>query len=67
LQTVLGMQLLLSVLRIRSACFRAASCLPADEQVSEAGSRRDRHWRWHLDEMYVKLHGQMVYLWQVVD
>ena len=24
-------------------------------------------WRWHLDEMYVKLNGEMVYLWRVVD
>jgi putative transposase len=22
-----------------------------------------RYWRWHLDEMYVKLNGEMVYLW----
>jgi putative transposase len=26
-----------------------------------------RHWRWHLDEMYVKLHGEVVYLWRAVD
>jgi len=26
-----------------------------------------RHWRWHLDEMYVKLNGEMVYLWCAVD
>ena len=26
-----------------------------------------RHWRWHLNEMYVKLNGQMVYLWRAVD
>ncbi|WP_347718551.1 IS6 family transposase [Sphingomonas sp.] len=26
-----------------------------------------RHWRWHLDEMYVKLNGAMVYLWRAVD
>ncbi len=26
-----------------------------------------RHWRCHLDEMYVKLNGEMVYLWQSVD
>lgn len=26
-----------------------------------------RHWRWHLDEMYVKLIGEMVYLWRAVD
>ncbi|MBW6527868.1 IS6 family transposase [Sphingomonas sp. RHCKR7] len=26
-----------------------------------------RNWRWHLDEMYVKLNGKMVYLWRAVD
>ena len=26
-----------------------------------------RHWRWHLDEMYVKLNGKMVCLWRAVD
>ena len=26
-----------------------------------------RHWRWHLDEMVVKLNGEMVYLWRAVD
>ena len=26
-----------------------------------------RHWRWHLDEMYLKLNGEMVYLWRAVD
>ena len=26
-----------------------------------------RLWRWHLDEMYVKLGGEMVYLWRAVD
>lgn len=26
-----------------------------------------RHWRWHLDAMYVKLNGEMVYLWRAVD
>jgi len=25
------------------------------------------HWRWHVDEMYVKLKGEMVYLWRAVD
>nr|WP_235525694.1 transposase [Sphingomonas sp. Leaf34] len=24
-------------------------------------------WRWHLDETYVKLNGEMVYLWRAVD
>lgn len=26
-----------------------------------------RHWRWHLDEMHVKMNGEMVYLWRAVD
>ena len=26
-----------------------------------------RHWRWHPDETYVKLNGEMVYLWRAVD
>ena len=26
-----------------------------------------RHWRWHLDEMYVRINGEMVYLWRAVD
>ena len=29
--------------------------------------RSFRHWRWHLDELYVKLNGEMVYLWRAVD
>ena len=26
-----------------------------------------RQWRWHLDDMYVRLNGEMVYLWRAVD
>lgn len=26
-----------------------------------------RHWHWHLDEMYVRVNGEMVYLWRAVD
>ena len=29
--------------------------------------RSFRLWRWHLDEMYVKLNGEIVYLWRPVD
>jgi putative transposase len=25
------------------------------------------HWRWHLDEVYVKICGEMRYLWRAVD
>src|SRR5690606_38766471 len=26
-----------------------------------------RKWKWHLDEMYVKINGEMHYLWRAVD
>jgi putative transposase len=26
-----------------------------------------RQWKWHLDEVYVKINGEMVYLWRAVD
>lgn len=26
-----------------------------------------RHWRWNLDEMYVRINGEMHYLWRAVD
>ena len=29
--------------------------------------RQFTHWRWHLDEMYVKINGEMHYLWRAVD
>ncbi len=29
--------------------------------------RGHRHWRWHLNEIYVKLGDEMVYLWRAVD
>ena len=31
------------------------------------GMRGCTHWRWHLDEVYVKINGEMHYLWRAVD
>lgn len=47
----------------------------ADPKIALSGIRRQRvnrmrgfrHWRWYLDEMYVKLNGEMLYLWRAVD
>ena len=25
------------------------------------------HWNWHLDEMYVKINGEIHHLWRAVD
>ena len=29
--------------------------------------RAHTHWRWHLDEVYVRINGEMRYLWRAVD
>src|ERR1700743_2538684 len=29
--------------------------------------RAHTHWRWHLNEVYVKINGEMHYLWRAVD
>ena len=29
--------------------------------------RQNTHWRWHLDEVYVRINGEMRYLWRAVD
>ena len=31
------------------------------------GMRGHTHWKWHLDEVYVKINGEMHYLWRAVD
>jgi putative transposase len=32
-----------------------------------SGMRGFRHWKWHLDEVYVKNNGETHYLWRAVD
>jgi len=31
------------------------------------GMRQHTHWRWHLDEVYVRVQGEIRYLWRAVD
>ena len=31
------------------------------------GMRSHTRWRWHLDEVYMKINGEMRYLWRAVD
>jgi hypothetical protein len=38
---------------------------PRRQRISRM--RGFRHWRWHLDEVYVRVNGEMVYLWRAVD
>ena len=47
---------------------RFGAMFAADLRRQRASRMRGfRHWKWHLDEMYVKLNGEMVYLWRAVD
>ena len=40
----------------------------ADIRRQRANRMRDfRHWRWHLDEVFVKINGERHYLWRAVD
>lgn len=40
------------------------------QRCQDAGSEQLRHvthWRWHLDEVFVKINGETRYLWRAVD
>jgi putative transposase len=32
-----------------------------------AGEMQSSHWKWHLDEVFVKINGERHYLWCAVD
>ncbi len=38
-----------------------------DPRAARERDARGWHCRWHLDEMYVKINGEMQYLWRAVD
>ena len=40
--------------------------MDADAKV-RVNAEAFRQWRWHVDEMYVKINGEMHYLWRAVD
>ena len=47
---------------------RFGPMLASDIRRQRVSSMRGfRQWRWHLDEMYVKVNGEMRYLWRAVD
>lgn len=53
---------------VRFSWNRFGSLFAADirkQRVSRFRGRR--HFRWHLDEMYAKINGEMCYLWRAVD
>ena len=48
----------------------AAFCQRSNGLIAGSGSIARgafTHWKWHLDEVYVKINGEMYYLWRAVD
>jgi putative transposase len=53
---------------VRMWCNRFGPMFAGDIQRHRVSRMRGfRRCRWHLDDMYVKLNGEMVYLWRAVD
>ena len=34
---------------------------------AQGGGMQSSNWKWHLDEVFVKINGERHYLWRVVD
>jgi putative transposase len=39
----------------------------AEIRKRRVGAMRSSNWRWHLDEVFVKINGQQHYLWRAID
>ena len=46
---------------------RFGSMFAAEIRKRRIEGMRSSRWRWHLDEMFVKINGEMHYLWRAVD
>jgi len=46
---------------------RFASLFAAEIRKRRVQHRYNSPWRWHLDEVFVKINGEMFYLWRAVD
>jgi putative transposase len=60
---------------IRCRCGRSKTFCPSGASIFAAEIRKRRiqqhrsisHWRWHLDEVFVRINGETHYLWRAVD
>ena len=52
---------------IRYWCHRFGPMFAAEIRKRRIERMRSSKWRWHLDEMFVKINGEMRYLWRAVD
>ena len=37
------------------------------DQEAQGGGMQSSNWKWHLDEVFVKINGERHYLWRAVD
>ena len=53
---------------VRSGGTGSGPCSQGDIRRRGVSAMRGfRYWQWHLDEMYVKINGELRYLWRAVD
>src|SRR6056297_1975189 len=45
----------------------SARCLPPRSKKRRIDGMKSSDWRWHLDEVFMKINGERHYLWQAVD
>jgi putative transposase len=52
---------------VRHWWHRFGPMFAAEIRKRRVAGMRSSHWRWHLDEMFVKINGERHYLWRAVD
>ncbi len=52
---------------VRFWWMRFGPMFAAEIRKRRVGQMRSSHWRWHLDEVFVKVNGVQHYLWRAVD
>jgi putative transposase len=52
---------------VRSWSHRFGPMFAAEIRKRRIEGMRSSHWRWHLDEAFVKINGEMHYLWRAMD
>ena len=52
---------------VRFRWLRFGPMFAAEIRKRRIEGMKSSHWRWHLDEMFVKINGEWHYLWRAVD
>ena len=52
---------------VRYWCLRFDPKFASEIKKRRAGGMQSSNWKWHLDEVFVKINGERYYLWRAVD